>query len=125
MRNSSGEKTLVRRRNCLAPGVAFWQNRGHFFLSRERLNPRHTKSVAAREGELTRLTGLKPIKKGDRMKKSLIAVAVAGLFSPPPPKGGGTPGGALNPGDTHPPTPAGATTNTPNNTTPAHHHTPH
>ena len=80
----------------MPPAVAFWQNRGNFFLSRERLNPRRTKRVAAREGELTRLTGLNPIKKGDRMKKSLIAVAVAGLFTAPVAMAEVTISGAIN-----------------------------
>src|SRR5258708_18451842 len=109
MRNKSGEKTLVRGRNCLPPGVGFWQNRGNFFLSRERLNPRHKKSVAAREGELTRLTGLKPIKKGDRMKKSLIAVAVAGLFAAPAAMAEVTLSGAINVGITYLKSGAGTT----------------
>src|SRR5258708_4793923 len=109
MRNKSGEKTLVRGRNCLPPGVGFWQNRGNFFLSRERLNPRPTKSVAAREGELPRLTGLKPIKKGDRMKKSLIAVAVAGLFAAPAAMAEVTLSGAINVGITYLKSGAGTT----------------
>ena len=57
MCNITRGKRLLPSRNRLPPGVAFWQNRGNFFLSRERLNPRRTKCVAAREGELTRLTG--------------------------------------------------------------------
>jgi hypothetical protein len=63
MHNTNREKPLVYWRNRLLPRVAFWQNRGNFFLSRERLNPRRTERVAAREGELTRLTGSSQLKK--------------------------------------------------------------
>ena len=80
----------------MLPYVAFWQNRGNFFLSRERLNPRRTKRDAVREGELTRLTGSSQFKKGDRMKKSLIAVAVAGLFAAPAAMAEVTLSGAIN-----------------------------
>src|SRR5882724_3953598 len=49
-------------------------------------------------GELTRLTGLKPIRKGDRMKKSLIALAVAGAFAAPAAMADVTISGAINVG---------------------------
>jgi predicted porin len=47
-------------------------------------------------GELTRLTGSKLIRKGDRMKKSLIAAAVAGLFAAPAAMADVTISGAIN-----------------------------
>jgi predicted porin len=52
-------------------------------------------------GELTRLTGSKPIRKGDRMKKSLIAAAVAGLFAAPAAMADVTISGAINVGIVH------------------------
>src|SRR6266850_8271541 len=86
------------RRKGLPPAIALWQNRDNFFLSRERLNRAGRNCASVGGGELTRLTGLKLIRKGDRMKKSLIALAVAGAFAAPAAMADVTISGAINVG---------------------------
>src|SRR6266404_1596262 len=89
------------RRKGLPPAIALWQNRDNFFLSRERLNRAGRNCASVGGGELTRLTGLKLIRKGDRMKKSLIALAVAGAFAAPAAMADVTLSGAINVGITY------------------------